>query len=280
MTVQAVLCWSEYYNSKWQPIKTSDIDRPITLDQFDATGQNVFDRSGLRLIASENGAVLRLTIGGGHAKYLFGKRKITDPAFVLYNTHSLPVGQDELRSESKSETDLAIDQRPASVYMSTFSDIWTVTYTKKGLHHSLENGRLKRPVLVNAIGDRTIQARHDLRNPWLTPFFYEDSRHVFYVGTTQEPVTVSQWHAYGVGANSSTQKLDIPPIVFEETNVIPDILGPIVLDPHVRVVDAAQIQRFVSEDAYIKRGLGATGTVQFGDKQIGPAGGLTIDLQE
>ena len=31
VTVQAVLCWSEYYNGKWQATKTSDIDLP---DQF------------------------------------------------------------------------------------------------------------------------------------------------------------------------------------------------------------------------------------------------------
>jgi len=28
VSVQAVLCWSEYYNGKWQPTKTSDINRP------------------------------------------------------------------------------------------------------------------------------------------------------------------------------------------------------------------------------------------------------------
>ena len=30
LTVQAVLCFSEYYNGKWQPTKTSDPDRPTT----------------------------------------------------------------------------------------------------------------------------------------------------------------------------------------------------------------------------------------------------------
>ena len=38
--VQAVLCWSEYYNGKWQPTKTSDINshslerisRPLALE--------------------------------------------------------------------------------------------------------------------------------------------------------------------------------------------------------------------------------------------------------
>ena len=31
VTVQAVLCWTEFYNGKWQPTKTSDVNLPTTL---------------------------------------------------------------------------------------------------------------------------------------------------------------------------------------------------------------------------------------------------------
>ena len=45
--VSAVLCWSEYYNGKWQPTKTSDVARAgACLGRSD---QNGFDRSLLRL---------------------------------------------------------------------------------------------------------------------------------------------------------------------------------------------------------------------------------------
>ena len=39
VTVQAMLCWSEYYNGKWQPTKTSDINQPADIQcwQTDAT---------------------------------------------------------------------------------------------------------------------------------------------------------------------------------------------------------------------------------------------------
>ena len=49
MTVQAVLCWSEYYNGKWQPTKTSDVNQPLSLSEFPVTGPGSFDRSILRL---------------------------------------------------------------------------------------------------------------------------------------------------------------------------------------------------------------------------------------
>jgi hypothetical protein len=34
------------------------------------------------------------------------------------------------------------------------------------------------------------------------------------------------------------------------------------------------MRRFVTEDAYIRRGIGAGGAVRFGDREIGPAGAL------
>ena len=44
-TVQAVLCWSEYYNGKWQPTKTSDLNRPAHVDYCNPAGEGAFDRS-------------------------------------------------------------------------------------------------------------------------------------------------------------------------------------------------------------------------------------------
>lgn len=79
VTVQAVLCWSEYYNGKWQPPKTSDVNNPVSLD---TSSPSVFDRSTLRLWSDEpQDGQLRITIYGN----------VTRRAFLLYNTHSLPL---------------------------------------------------------------------------------------------------------------------------------------------------------------------------------------------
>ncbi len=48
LTVQAVLCWSEYYNGKWQATKTSDVNKPTRLADFSL---NEFDRAKLKLTA-------------------------------------------------------------------------------------------------------------------------------------------------------------------------------------------------------------------------------------
>ena len=60
INVQAVLCWSEYYNGKWQPTKTSDVNRPARLGEFDLAGSGAFDRSGLSLWAFEERDGLRV----------------------------------------------------------------------------------------------------------------------------------------------------------------------------------------------------------------------------
>ena len=61
-TVQAVLCWSEYYNGKWQPTKTSDVNKPVTLATFFLAGTYAFDRSELILRVYEEGGALVVTV--------------------------------------------------------------------------------------------------------------------------------------------------------------------------------------------------------------------------
>ena len=69
-------------------------------------------------------------------------------------------------------------------------------------------------------------------------------------------------------------KLDliIPPLVLAPVQIIPDALGPVTTRPHVGVMNTAPIERFVTEDAYIKKGIGTTGTVLFDGIEIGAAG--------
>ena len=44
VNVTAVLCWTEFYNGKWQPTKTSDINRPASLGSFRSNWTGVIGR--------------------------------------------------------------------------------------------------------------------------------------------------------------------------------------------------------------------------------------------
>ena len=95
VTIQAVLCWSEFYNGKWQDMKTSDVDDPAIL-QIPATAMDrnlELDRNRIRIVVQpyleyvpsdalvlailppSDGSVPVIPFGAG---------------FVMHNTHSLP----------------------------------------------------------------------------------------------------------------------------------------------------------------------------------------------
>jgi hypothetical protein len=116
VTVSAVLCWSEYYNGKWQPQKTSDINRPTTIGTFDASGPGAFDpaRALLQLapatVADEyyslkyretappasilaNALVLGITWSPSVPVFM---TPWFTGGFVLHNTHSLPVRWEDI----------------------------------------------------------------------------------------------------------------------------------------------------------------------------------------
>jgi hypothetical protein len=92
VTVKALLCWSEYYNGKWQPSRTSAVDHPASLGSFSPTG---FNRSALRLSAYRDDEHLGFELSYDHqgAKYF--------SAFLLSNTHSQPTPLWELNDSDK-----------------------------------------------------------------------------------------------------------------------------------------------------------------------------------
>jgi hypothetical protein len=118
VNVQAVLCWSEFYNGKWQPMKTSDLNRPTMIGSFDPTGDGSFEayRNQVRIVpATCTGADLWSDLEGPSSAqpslpsdvlilaistplnlfpWLNGE-PLSDgdplPGFVLHNTHSLPI---------------------------------------------------------------------------------------------------------------------------------------------------------------------------------------------
>jgi len=256
VTVQAVLCWSEYYNGKWQPTKTSDVNLPTELGQFKA---NEFVRSNLLLSVAQEDDGLRVKFEGEGSS-----------SFLLYNTHSLPVRRE--------------DAAPMPVLSARYRYLFTPT-NKFYVKYSTYDGNVSTDftthnVWKNTIRGRTIEPRHELQNPWTAPFFYEDNRHVFYVTTEEPPAKIPEWLGYIVWAYMPKLQFDMPPLVFEEVEIVPDLVGPVIREPGFGVVDASPIQRFVSEDAYISRGIGTLGTVRFGDKEIGPAGGMHVSAIE
>lgn len=261
--VQAVLCWSEYYNGKWQPTKTSDVGNPSELGRF---VPGAFNRSNLRLSAAEEGDALRVRASGeGRA------------SFLLYNTHtaSLPdatvsafspvviTARSKTRDLNTSASDFIITNALASIGLSA-------------VHSSMIK---RRPVLTNPITDRTVAPLHRLTNTWDAPFFYEDSRHVFFVTVTEHPVLIADHSHPGIVFNPNfNQVFNLPSLIVPTGR--PNVVRPTFtgdgdpISPDVGNINPGSIQRFVTEDAYIHRALGTAGGVTYGSTQIGPSGAI------
>ena len=256
MAVQAILCWSDYYNGKWQATRTSDIARPLGLGLFDFFGTNAFDRSKLKL------SVLFWTKTKGSVRIIVSNEMGLGASFLLHNVYSAP----ELREKKKERH---------------FSPKRTLETTTSALKISYPNSNVAHLVLDNAISDRTVEPHHPLEgNPWDSPFFYEDGRHVFYVTTSERLVKVPHWSDFGVVLKTPKPTVDIPPLVLKPVESTPDLVGPIIKQPGFGAIDPSPIERYVTEDAYINRGIGSSGTVRFGDKEIGPAGSRMNRIQK
>lgn len=261
ITVEAILCWSEYYNGKWQPTKTSDPSQPAPLGSFVAAGDYAFDRSKLGLGVWENAASALQIFAGGIGP---------GTSFLLYNSHSLPLSDAPrdviVMLESMADRPLRFpDSSGDSLVLKYFKTAsWPLTLD------------FERPVLENRIEDKVVRPQLGLEAAWQAPFFYEDGRHVYHITTTEKFVQIAEWNNYNIEVYPANSfQTTIPALVTEphlERLPHQDLDMPIIRDPFAGTVDPLAIERFVVEDAYISQSIGTLETVRFGDNEIGPSG--------
>lgn len=243
MSVQAILCWSEYSNGVWQPIRTSDVDEPLELGKF---SPHAFDRRKLRL------SLLFWTKGALRVIVAYGTG--VGSSFFLHN----PYGTPELR-QGKKEPHFSPKRT-----LGTTTESLKVTYVNSGVSHR---------VLTSAIRDSAVQPNHAVVGmAWDPPFFYQDARHAFHVTTTEKLVWLPGWHHFGVFLTPAMTAPDVPPLALQPAGIVADPAGPVSRQPGFGVVDPSPVEQFVSEDAYIHQAISTVGTVRYGEVDIGPAG--------
>jgi len=246
--LQAVLCWSEYYNGKWQPAHSSDVSQALDLGTLSAADAAAFDRSRIGLWSDELSEGLRITVSSPNNTI----------AFRLYNTHAQP---DDIRPYGSPYGKTRSFGQDGKLYIHYRDAIPDVPPTQ-----------LTRTPLTDSAKITIVQPNHRVSDPWTAPFFCEDNRNVFYVTSVQTQVTVADFSGIGVTPGPSTSVIpEIPPIVLYP---IPKPgPNPWVVDPvNWAVTDPAPITDFIGNDSYIRQGFATGGTVQFGASTIGPAG--------
>lgn len=272
VNVLTVLCWSEFYQGKWQPIKTSNPDKPSFLESY--IRERDFDRSTIQLSSETFGSE---ESGDEYLQILVKDTKYqVFTFFKLYNTHSLPIRLEDDIPMSMTYYDVTVRIGP---YRSIAMDKNTLkilygSYTSKQKDPPLE--RLVLNTIDNNALCRVIEPLHDLQNPWDAPFFLEDKHHVFYVTTTHQSVSLPNWDSIIFVNEVFSPVVVIPEVVLKKPPplVAPKIpLGPVDgTDP--RVINVSPIERFVSEDAYINKGIGNTNRILYDGVEIGLRGAI------
>jgi len=235
--VQAVLCWSEYHNGKWQPTKTSDVNQPLELGLFPPTGSDAFDRSKLYLYVYEEreGEEVRLRVGVGGAGW---------KSFLLYNTHSLPV-------PDVWKDDPSAPQESRWFYTWTYNGSPSL-WVSNGL--GFDRGAYELHLLDGTVINSALQPTHRLQTPWDAPFFVENSRHVFYVTSTESPKTKSALRGFGI-LTASPGAASLQPLALSGRSTVAVLVGP-------------------GPSGLTPLGLGTSTSVRFAGQEIGPAGAL------
>jgi hypothetical protein len=238
--IQALLCWSEYYNGKWQAARTSSADGPAFIARMDP---DAFRRSMLALWPVETEHYLRILITRD------------DPGasyFNVYNAHGMPAWGTKVNY---------VHDEPRR--LDTSGGAFTITYGDG-------NGDTTHPVLNAALAaERPVQPHHVTNAAWAVPFFYRDPLHVFHVTTTRKAVPIQDSLSYFDLSDVATSA--IGSLIMPEYQ--PPGPGPYELGL-AGVQGASSMKRFVSGDAYIKRGIPMTGTVSLNGAAIGPSGGV------
>jgi hypothetical protein len=286
----AVLYWTEYYNGKWQPTKTSDVNAPASIGTFDATGPNSLDsaRGLIRIVPAQftganaaaqmlgvsfatpgDALILAITTGSGAAG-----------GFVLHNTHSLPVRMDDItffisfgfisgNASLAYFLDPARPDRalaPLQLYSGGYgSGTFSINYA------GVAGGSAQyiRPVLGYTWMPRFTQPQPGLA--WDAPFLYEDRRNLFYVRTTLALVPLWYWSGFGLlgGLAAAPQ---IPPLVLRRQVMLPTPaeIGALTSSGG----DPNAIQRYLTQNATIGAALSSPQAVTYQGRIISPVGSL------
>jgi hypothetical protein len=288
INVNAILCYSEFYNGKWQATKTSDSNNSISLGSI---AHEDFHRDVLQLNPYITPDGLNITINMSPKGY----GGLSSNAFLLYNTHSLPVKSNPIEPLYGSFRTFEFPQL-ASLSNNTSPGI--INYSLNDPRDDGSTSPIDRQMLKpkRYIDPRNIIEANQLllfsfdqdgggpfywQNAWEEPFFFEDSQNSFFVTTNQKEVLMWQYNGIGQGiavSKTSTSSVPyIPPVIVK--NLLPDFsigeLSKIGLSSNdiSNVVSKA----LLNTNSRIMQGLATNETIMYGNTVIGIAG--TIEEQ-
>ena len=286
INVTAVLCWSEFYNGKWQAAKTSDINRPAPISWNAAVGENSFElnRNRFRIVVQPWQeyvppdclvlAILPPNDGSG-PQIPFGR------GFILHNTHSLPMLSSDVPTDwgflaglGYIPTPLRSLQPQQAYYGTQGAGSFTVAQYATLNDITANSASSTSTVLTFNWQPRFVEPQIGPGDTTCWPFFYEDRRNQFYVNVDKSWVPYRFYDGFGiVEASAGDGTIRIPPMSVGQV-LPPHAPTPIdtIIDP-VSGGDPAGWS-IVGKVAATVASFAAGSTIQFQGRLIGAAGSV------
>jgi hypothetical protein len=256
MTIEVLLCWSEYYNGKWQPAKTSSVEVPEAFALISPGSQ--FDRTKIPIFVDEvDGGALRVMVS-------------YQTALRFYNTHGEPLHD--------------LPWAPVSYIYPPAKERWITIGTNDLAIQYIGVGNspnTTRHVIKPPIDYRIVQTLHPVPDVWAPPFFFRDARHVFYVSTTywDIPIQIAKYPGYpfspgGTGTATGTTTSG-PATSGFTTKPAGNAFGSgMVTGSNSQFGGTGAAMQFLSEDANIQQAFASPAVVSYNGKAIGPGGAV------
>ena len=208
VNAQAILCWSEYYNGKWQLTKTSDINKPTELDPF---GPND-SRSDLQLAGFETSDpskaldALCLQIGASSSSDLLSY-------FAVLNTHSAPLRKEEDEPSTSFGDNVEVGSKTRQV-TGEYASYNAQKFNQS--NYKMETDTNVHDLPRSKVNASALEPRHTLKDHWFAPFFYWDTCHVFYVTPEEAPGRFHSWGGYYRAASVATGQSLAPVVIADQ----------------------------------------------------------------
>jgi hypothetical protein len=288
ITITAVLCWSEFYNGKWQDMKTSDVDDPVTLNIPNASALDrgfELDRNRIRIVVQpylegvpSDSLVLAILPpnDGSRPPIPFSE------GFVMHNTHSLPTNtqniQVDLGQLFGALAAMPFPLRALTPTVRYLGDQNAGTFSVKRYNSLLSIINNTVDVTQAVLGfpgsPRYVEPQIGPGDSTNWPFFYEDKRNQFYVSVKTNFVPYNYWQGFGGITGlwpSVSQVPHIPPLTTTQF--------PVHADPDPALLGVAATQNPAEDWTYagagrtLVAGIANQATFSFQGRTIGLAGG-------
>jgi hypothetical protein len=210
--IEINLSWSEYYNNKWQPRKTSDFNDPIKLkdpsgDFIDFRPGN-FNRELIKISSffDDSGLIVNIQYYG-LSHYI-----------KLFNKHSTPLKDLDVDFANESESIYRFFGNYENELYIAYDDNPTCA-TEETIWHE---------VLTETPPYDIVKTDHSVTNIFEAPFFYQDKKHVFFVKPEEritpvpECVDVGMYSRPVTGIYGPPIKEPFPPILEKPYIVEPE----------------------------------------------------------